>query len=132
MNRLDNIFYEKVLDMFLYTTIYFCYFCNTAHKRHSERQNEYFFQRLAFSPVSACSTRKRYLLTCLITVLKDRLNLSLNDPICHHFKLSVRLYMSHNLEKKKRAKSSSKYSSYFIIIIQIYLLCQFLTSAKKL
>ena len=43
-------------------------------------------------------------LTCLITVLKDRLNLSLNDPICHHFKLSVRFCMSHNLGKKNEQK----------------------------
>ena len=128
LNRSDNLFIvKKVFDMFLYTAIYFCYFLqHKTRTTHIASKRTVFCKVFTFFSVYfSCYPQKRYLLTCLITVLKDRLNLSLNDPICHHFKLSVRLYVSHYLGKKKWAKTSSKYSSYFIIIIQIYLLCQF-------
>ena len=101
--------------MFLYTTIYFCYFLqHKTRTTHIASKRTVFCKVFAFFSVYfSCDPQKRYLLTCLITVLKDRLNLSLNDPICHHFKLSVRLYVSHYLGKKKWAKTSSKYSIIF-------------------
>ena len=117
--------------MFLYTTTILLFLQHKTQK--TQRQSGNFCKVFSMRPL-LFGPQKRYLLTCLITVLKDRLNLSLNDPICHHFKLFlVQLYVSHNLEKKEkmRKKVALSIHSYFIIIIQTYLLCQFFKSSKK-
>ena len=98
-------YYEKSSWYVFYTKVYFCFLQHKTRTTHIASKRTVFCKVFAFFSVHfSYYPQKRYLLTCLITVLKDRLNLSLNDPICHHFKLSVRLYMSHNLGKKKRAK----------------------------
>ena len=115
-----------------YTPQPFCYFCNTKHKRHSVKVAIFArsFQCVLFFSV----LRNDIFWLVWLQFLKDRLNLSLNDPICHHFKLFlVQRYVSHNLEKKEKNEKKVALSihSYFIIIIQIYLLCQFFKSSKK-